>query len=70
MPMWIRATGRWGGILVLVALLITLVKQLIMLIGFVTAAIKIIIILVFVALILSVGFVLLKAWNETRRKAE
>jgi uncharacterized membrane protein len=70
MPMWIKATGGLGSILVLIALLITFVKQLIALIGFITVVFKIVIILVFVALILGVGFVLLRAWNESRRKHE
>jgi LPS O-antigen subunit length determinant protein (WzzB/FepE family) len=43
---------------------------LIALIGFITVVFKIVIILVFVALILGVGFVLLRAWNESRRKHE
>jgi uncharacterized membrane protein len=70
MPMWMKATGGLGSILVLIALLITFVKQLIALIGFITVVFKIVIILVFVALILGVGFVLLRAWNESRRKHE
>jgi hypothetical protein len=65
-----KATGGLGSILVLIALLITFVKQLIALIGFITVVFKIVIILVFVALILGVGFVLLRAWNESRRKHE
>jgi uncharacterized membrane protein len=68
--MWMKATGGLGSILVLIALLITFVKQLIALIGFITVVFKIVIILVFVALILGVGFVLLRAWNESRRKHE
>ena len=67
---FMKAAGKWGGILVLIALMITLLKQLIALIGFVTAAFKILILLVFVGLILSIGFVMLRAWNESRRKRE
>jgi hypothetical protein len=70
MPMWIKATGGIGSILVLVALLITFVKQLIALIALIGFAFKIAIVLVFVVLIFGVGFILLRAWNESRRKHE
>jgi hypothetical protein len=68
MPMWMKATGGIGSILVLVALLITFLKQLIALIGFIAVAFKIVVFLVFAALILGIGFMLLRAWNESRRK--
>jgi hypothetical protein len=70
MPMWIKATGGIGSILVLIALLITFLKQLIALIGVIAVAFKIVIVLVFVVLILSIGFIALRAWNESRRKHE
>ena len=70
MPMWMKATGGLGSILVLVALLITFVKQLIALIGFVTVVFKLLIFVVFAVLILGIGFILLRAWNESRRKHE
>jgi len=66
--MWINATGGIGSILVLVALLITFLKQLIALIGMIAIAFKIAIVLIFVVLILSIGFIALRAWNESRRK--
>ncbi|MBX3244293.1 MAG: hypothetical protein KF685_07535 [Acidobacteria bacterium] len=67
MPLWVKATGKWGSILVIVALVITLLKQLIAFIGFVTGAIKLLIILVFVLVIVGVGFLALKAWNDRKR---
>ncbi len=67
MPLWVKATGKWGSILVIIALVITLLKQLIAFIGFVTGAIKLLIILVFVAVIIGVGFLALKAWNDRKR---
>lgn len=70
MPMWMKATGGLGSILVLIALLITFLKQLIALIGFVAVAFKIVIILVFVVLILGIGFMVLRALKEGRRKHE
>jgi len=70
MAMWMKAAGKMGGILVVIALLITLLKQLIAFFAFITGAIKLLVILVFVVLILGVGFLLLKSWNESRRKIE
>lgn len=70
MPTWLRATGRFGSILVLIALLIALVKQLIAFIGFVTFAIKILIVIAFVALILGVGLMVLRSFNKNRNKKE
>jgi len=68
--MWMKAAGRWGGILVLIALLITLLKQLIAFIGFLTGAIKLFIILVFVLLIVAVGLMVLKGLKGNRKSAE
>ena len=70
MPIWLKAAGKWGSILVVIALLITLLKTIIGFIGFLTGALKILIILVFVALIIGIGFMLLKGWKESRRKAD
>jgi uncharacterized membrane protein len=70
MPVWMKAAGKWGGILALIALMITLLKTIITFIGFLTGAIKILIILVFVALIIAIGFMLLKGWNEARRNRD
>jgi hypothetical protein len=70
MPMWMKAAGRWGGILVLIALLITLLKQLIAFIGFLTGAIKLFIILAFILLIVGVGLMILKGMKGNRKNAE
>ena len=70
MPIWMKAAGKWGGILVLIALLISLLKTVITFIGFLTGAIKILIILVFVALILAIGVIVLKGWKEARRNRD
>ena len=68
MPLWVAAAGKWGSILAIIALVITLLKQLIAFIGFLTTAIKVIIILVFVALIVGVGLMILKAWQANKSK--
>jgi hypothetical protein len=70
MPVWLKATGKWGSILVLIALLITFLKQLIAFIGFITGAIKLLIILAFVALIVFVGFIIIKGLSDRRKTVD
>jgi len=70
MPIWMKAAGRWGGILMLIALMITFLKQLIAFIAFLTGAIKLFIILVFVLLIVAVGLMVLKGLKGNRKSAE
>ncbi len=65
-----KAAGKWGSILVLIALVISLLKTLITFIGFLTGAIKILIILVFVALIIGIAVMILKGWKEARRNRD
>jgi hypothetical protein len=64
------ATGGWGSILVLLALVIALVKQIIAFIGFLTFAIKAVIVLGFVALILGVAVMIFRSWSKNRRSKE
>lgn len=70
MHMFLRAAGWGGSILIIIALLITLLKQLIAFIGFVTFAIKLIVILAFAAVIIFVGLMVLKGFKEKRRHKE
>lgn len=70
MPVWLRATGIGGSILVILALVITFLKQIIAFIGFLTMAIKLFVILVFVALLVAVGCMVFKTWNAKRRAKE
>lgn len=67
MPIWLKATGKWGSILVIIALVITLLKQLIAFIGFLTFAFKVLIILIFAALIIGVGLLILKGFKDNRK---
>lgn len=67
MPVWVKAAGKWGSIMVIIALVITFLKQAIAFIGFLTAAIKILVVLVFVLLIVGIGFMVFRAWNENRK---
>ena len=63
-----KATGVIGSILALVALLIVLVKSLIAFVGFVTVAIKVLIVVVFVGLLLGVGFLAFKGFTGRKHK--
>ena len=62
--------GKWGSIFVILALVITLLKQIIGFIGFLTMIIKVGVILVFVALFLGVGLLVLKSWKSSKRQED
>jgi len=70
MPTWLRATGKWGSVLVILALIVTLLKQVIGFIGFLTMAIKFLIVLVFILLIVGIGFMVLRSFNTNRKAKE
>ncbi len=70
MPTWLKATGKWGSIAVILALIVTLLKQVIGFIGFLTMAIKFLIVLVFIVLIVGIGFVVLRSLNANRKAKE
>jgi hypothetical protein len=70
MPVWFKAAGKWGSILVILTLIITLLKQIITFIGFLTAAIKILVVLAFVVLFLGVAMVVFRTWNSNRKARE
>ncbi len=71
MPIWLKAAGKWGSvILVILTLIITLLKQVITFIGFLTAAIKILVVLAFVVLFLGVGLLVFRTWNARRKVRE
>ena len=61
--------GKWGSVFAILALIITLLKQIIAFVGFLTTAIKLLVILSFVALLLGVGLMILRTRRE-RVKAE
>ena len=70
MSVWLKATGVGGSVLVILALIITFLKQIIAFIGFLTMAIKLLVILVFIALLAAIGFMILKSWNAKRKAKE
>ena len=47
MPVWLSIAGKWGSILAIIALVITLLRQIIELVGFLMFAIKIVLVLGF-----------------------
>jgi uncharacterized protein YqhQ len=61
MPIWLKAAGKWGSVFVILALVISLLKQIIAFIGFLTFAIKILVVLAFIALFLGVGYAILRS---------
>jgi hypothetical protein len=70
MPVWMKAAGKWGSILVIIALIITLLKNLIAFIGFLTFAFKVLIFLLFAAVIIGVGYLILRGISESRRNRD
>jgi hypothetical protein len=68
--MYLRAAGIGGSILVILALIIYLLKTIIAFIAFLTGAIKILIVLGFVAVFLVVGILVLRGLIDRRRSKE
>lgn len=67
MPTWLKAAGKWGSIFVILALIVTLLKQIIAFVGFLTMAIKFIVVIAFIGLIVGIGFALLRTRNGNRQ---
>lgn len=67
MPLWLKATGKWGSIFVLIALVIAFVKQLIALVGAIMFAVKALVFLAFVAVFLGVGYLIFRSWKENQQ---
>ncbi|MCA1622274.1 MAG: hypothetical protein LC768_02820 [Acidobacteria bacterium] len=70
MPIWLKAAGKWGSIFAILALIITLLKQIIAFVGFLTMAIKLLVVLVFVALIFGIGFMIFRTRSQKRKAQE
>ena len=62
--------GRWGGILMIIALVITLLRQLISLVGFLLVAVKAIVVMAFIGLVLVMILLVLRGRSQRRREAE
>ncbi|NNE99143.1 MAG: hypothetical protein HKN25_09010 [Pyrinomonadaceae bacterium] len=70
MPIWLKAAGKWGSIFAILALIITLLKQIITFIGFLTTAIKILVVLAFVAMFIGVGLLVFKGIANSRNASD
>jgi uncharacterized membrane protein len=70
MSVFLKTAGRWGGILTIIVLIITLLRQLISLVGFLLVAFKAIIIMGFVGLILLMIILVMRGRSRSRREAE
>ena len=66
----LKGAGIGGSIVVILALVIYLLKTLIAFIAFLTGAIKILIILAFVAMIVFVGLMVLRGLNDRRKSRD
>ena len=70
MSAFVKTAGRWGGILTIIVLVITLLRQLISLVGFLLVAFKAAIIMGFVGLILLMVILVMRGRSQRRREAE
>jgi hypothetical protein len=71
MPLVLKAaTGIIGSILAIIALVIAVLKGVLGLIGFITTAIQIIIVLLFVAVFVGIGLMIFRTWQTSRKSKE
>lgn len=66
----LKAAGIGGSLLVAIALLIAFLKSAIAFIGFITIAIKILIVIVFIAVFVGVAFLVFNGIKNSRRKSD
>lgn len=66
----LKAAGIGASILVILALVITLLKQIIGFIGIITTVIKFLVVLVFVAVFIGVALMVFRTWKENRQPKE
>jgi hypothetical protein len=66
----LKAAGKWGGVVTIIALVIALLRQLIDLIGFVMMAFKLVLIVGFFALILFIGLLVYRTFRQRKRERE
>lgn len=65
----LKIFGRLGGVLALIFLVVALLRQLITLVGFLLAAVKIAIVLVFVCVLVLIVVAILRDRSNKRREA-
>ncbi len=67
----VQSESVWGTIFAILTLILTLLKQIIAFIGFLTTAVKVLIFLVFAAMFIGVGLLVLRGFrnmNSSRNK--
>ena len=67
---FIKVLGRLGGIVALILLVFALLRQLIMLFGFLLALVKFAILMAFVVLIVMIVLAILRDRSRRRKEAE
>jgi hypothetical protein len=67
---FLKGAGIGASILVILALIITLLKQIIAFIGIITTIIKFSVILIFVAVFITVALMVFRTWKENRKSKE
>jgi predicted membrane protein len=70
MASFLATSGRWGGIVTIIILMIALLKQLIAFVGFLMFAIKVAILLAFIGLFLLIVLAILRGRSQRRRESE
>jgi hypothetical protein len=70
MSAFLKTAGRWGGVLTIILLVITLLRQLIAFVSFLFVAIKLIIVIAFIGLILLIAIAMLRGRSRRRDEAE
>ncbi len=68
--LFLKAAGIGASILVILALVITLLKQAIAFIGIITTIIKFSVILIFVAVFIAVALMVFRTFKENRKSKE
>lgn len=67
---YLTIADKWGSIFVILALIISLLKQIIAFIGFLTTAIKFLVIFAFAALFLGVGLMVFRTFRDRKKEKE
>lgn len=65
---YVTIADKWGSVFVILALIISLLKQVIAFIGFLTTAIKFLIIFAFAAIFIAVGLLAFRAFADRKKK--
>ncbi len=64
----LKSAGKWGGILTIIALIITLLRQVFDLIGFFIMAIKLVLVFGFIALLIFIGLLVYRTFRDRQRE--